>query len=157
MDIEKRRVNSLSFISPIILLFALCACSSDYSNDKIDYYGDEDVEYIDLGLSVKWATRNLGADSPTGYGDCYAWGETTPKPYSGNYWQYKFSTDEGYATKYNFNKDFGYNGFTDNKSLLDSEDDAATANLGDGWRMPTKNEWQELIDSCYWLWTVRCI
>ena len=101
-------------------------------------------EYVDLGLSVKWATKNLGASKPSDYGDYYAWGETTPKAdYS---WDtYKWGTESN-ITKYNA---------TDGKITLEPEDDVATAKLGSPWRMPTADEIEELKDHCIWTWTTQ--
>lgn len=102
------------------------------------------TEAVDMGLpsGLKWATCNLGAISPDGYGSYYAWGETAPKTdYS---WSTYFdTTDEGSTfTKY----------ATDKKTVLDPEDDAAQAILGGKFRMPTEGEWQELMDNCTWTW-----
>lgn len=89
--------------------------------------------YVDLGLSVKWATCNVGASTPAEYGNDYEWGETQPQSIY----------TEG-------------NSSIDNKSLGDIAGnpnyDAARANWGDSWRMPTKAEFQELIDKCTWTW-----
>ena len=112
-------------------------------------------EAIDLGLSVKWASFNLGASSPEESGDYYAWGETKAK--SNFSWSsYKWSngaTDK--MTKYCTNSSYGYNGFTDDKTVLDPEDDAARVNLGESWRMPTDAEWTELRENCTWTWTTQ--
>ena len=102
-------------------------------------------EYVDLGLpsGLLWATCNVGADAPEDYGEYFAWGETTPKSYYS--WDtYAFSDDDGNITKYNTNSDFGP---VDNLTTLLPEDDAATANWGSGWRMPTIEEWQELYNN----------
>lgn len=92
--------------------------------------------YVDLGLSVKWATCNLDANTPTGIGGYYAWGETSTKDYY-NWYYYKFGEN---PSKYND---------TDKKTVLDPEDDAATVNLGDDYRMPTQAETNELITKCH--------
>lgn len=96
----------------------------------------EGHEYVDLGLSVKWATCNVGASKPEDYGNYYAWGETTTK-----------STYTEGTSK------------TDGKSMGDiagnSSYDAARANWGGTWRMPTDAEMQELIDKCTWTWTTQ--
>ena len=115
--------------------------------------GDDDGhEYVDLGLSVKWATCNLGANSPEEYGDYFAWGETAPK--SDDSWTtYKWceGTDST-LTKYNINSDYG---IVDDRTRLEMEDDAACANWGEKWRMPTDAEWSELMDNCISMWTIQ--
>ena len=113
--------------------------------------------YVDLGLpsGTKWATCNVGATAPEGYGDYFAWGETAPKDdYS---WEtYKYCNgSETSLTKYCDNSSYGYNGFTDNKTILDLSDDAARANWGGKWRMPTTTEQRELINNCTWTWTTQ--
>ena len=114
-------------------------------------------EYVDLGLpsGLKWATCNVGANSPEEYGDYFAWGETEPKEeYS---CPYKYGTDDDplTITKYCSDSDYGKDGFTDNKTVLDPEDDAATANWGGAWRMPTYDEMDELKTKCTWTWTTQ--
>ena len=103
-------------------------------------------EYVDLGLpsGTKWATCNVGANKPEEYGNYYAWGETTTKAtYSGN--TYTLTTDGGSTfTRYNT---------TDGKTTLELADDAARANWGGAWRMPTDAEWTELRENCTWTWT----
>jgi hypothetical protein len=110
-------------------------------------------EAVDLGLSVKWASFNLGASAPEEYGDYYAWGETEPKDdYS---WEtYKWCMGSNTTlTKYCDKTDRGYEGFTDDKTVLDLDDDAAHVNLGGSWRMPTDAEMTELRENCTWAWT----
>ncbi len=118
--------------------------------------GDEH-EYVDLGLpsGTLWATMNVGANSPEEYGDYFAWGETTPKDVCA--WStYKWCMGSEYTmTKYCTNSSYGYNGFVDNKTELDPEDDAATANWGPEWRMPSLDQIQELMDNCTSQWTTR--
>ncbi len=114
--------------------------------------------YVDLGLSVKWATYNVGANSPTKIGNYYAWGESTPRniKYDEYYdWEsYKWTTlnphnnvSYDYLSKYN-NDD--WDGIVDNISVLEPEDDAATVNWGEDWRMPTMEELKELLNGCSW-------
>lgn len=106
--------------------------------------------YVDLGLpsGIKWATCNVGASSPVFYGDYFAWGETSPKS------NYDWSTyrwcngSENALTKYCDRSSYGNNGFIDNLTTLEASDDAATANWGSGWRMPTKTEMEELFSNC---------
>ena len=93
-------------------------------------------EYVDLGLSVKWATCNVGASSPTEYGNYYAWGETSTK----NKYSVKNSRTRG--------KDIGDIG--GNLSY-----DAARANWGGSWRLPTLAEFEELINNCESEWVTQ--
>ena len=99
----------------------------------------ETMEYVDLGLpsGIKWAKCDLGETSPEIYGDEYAWGETWTK-WSTDYYYF---TDivKGQYTKYDSR---------DKRYFLEKEDDAAYLRLGEGWRIPTWNEMQELIDNC---------
>jgi len=114
-------------------------------------------DYVDLGLpsGLLWATCNVGADSPEDYGDYFAWGETTPKDtYNWSTYQHcngSYTT----LTKYCTNADFGNNGYVDNLTTLLPEDDAATANWGPDWRMPTEEEWEELLDNTTVTWTTQ--
>lgn len=112
-------------------------------------YGQKNVKAVDLGLSVKWANMNVGADSPEDYGDYFAWGEVAPKRYYGQYSEYKHYDIQGKEVrfhKYNF---IGYGGLLVVDSLLNLEpvDDAATKQMGKGWRMPTQAEMAELLDT----------
>ena len=108
--------------------------------------------YVDLGLSVKWATCNVGATKPEEYGDYFAWGETQPKS-TYNRTTYKWCRGSSNTqTKYNTNSSFGT---VDNKITLDLSDDAATANWGGSWRMPTRAEQDELRNNCTWTWTTQ--
>lgn len=109
--------------------------------------------YVDLGLSVKWATCNVGANSPEEYGDYFAWGETTTKSTyddSTYKWHNGKLNNYGYniVTKYNRRPEYGV---IDNKSVLESADDAAHVNMGGKWRMPTMNELDELKKKCTWI------
>ena len=99
----------------------------------------ETMEYVDLGLpsGIKWAKCDLGETSPEKYGDRYCWGETWTK---WNYEYYYFDDIvEGQYTKYDSR---------DKRYFLEKEDDVAYLRLGEGWRYPTWNEMQELIDNC---------
>ena len=105
-------------------------------------------EAIDLGLSVKWATYNVGATKPEEYGGYYAWGETEEKEdYSWSTYKWWYN---GSLTKY-CNESFY--GTVDNKTVLDPEDDVAHVKWGGNWRMPTKAEQDELRANCTWTWT----
>ena len=110
-------------------------------------------EVVDLGLSVKWASFNLGASAPQGYGSYYAWGETRTKS---TYTQANYVWCKGAEktlTKYCYDSDYGYKGFADNKRILDLADDAAYANLGTGFRTPTCDEWKTLFENTTHEWT----
>ena len=100
--------------------------------DKVEH------DYVDLGLpsKLKWATYNVGASSPEEYGNYYAWGEVTPKT------EYTQSNSETYGVP-----------LTDISG--NPQYDAAAANWGGGWRMPTSSEMQELIDNCTWVWLLQ--
>ena len=101
-------------------------------------------DYVDLGLSVLWATCNVGATTPEEYGDYFAWGETEPKEnYDWNVYKWCDGTEQ-HMTKYNT---------SDRLITLLSEDDAAHVNWGGKWRMPSDAEWVELRESCVWDWT----
>ena len=109
-------------------------------------------EYVDLGLSVKWATCNVGATKPEEYGDYFAWGETEPKS-TYDWGTYKWCNGS-YTTLTKYNHSSSY-GTVDNKTTLDLSDDAARANWGGSWRMPTKAEQDELRNNCTWTWTTQ--
>ena len=113
--------------------------------DKLQYE-EEDLSskisknvYVDLGLSVKWAKCNLGASKPEEFGDYFKWGYRVPKNRQSSVDSEK--TNLSYNGKYNV---------SDRKRVLDSEDDAATILLGSPWRIPTKEEYKELIEKCKW-------
>ena len=115
-------------------------------------------EYVDLGLpsGTLWATCNVGATKPEEYGDYFAWGETVPKDeYSWKTYkweEYVVNNDGTYKVvikKYNNNNMYGN---TDNKSELDLDDDAAYANWGNNWRMPSIEQIRELRNYCDWEW-----
>ena len=108
---------------------------------------------VNMGSSVKWAAYNVGATKPEEYGNLYAWGEIQTK--SNYYWgTYKWCKGSNTTlTKYCDNSSYGYNGFTDNKIVLDLEDDVAHVKWGGIWRLPTDEEWTALRDGCVWEWT----
>ena len=112
-------------------------------------------EWVDLGLSVKWATCNVGANSPEEYGDYFAWSEVEPKT-TYDWITYKYCNGSSSTlTKYCDLSSYGKDGFTDNKTELDLEDDAAHVNWGGAWRMPTEAELDELRENCTWTWTTQ--
>ena len=114
-------------------------------------------DWVDLGLpsGTRWATCNVGATSPEEYGNYYAWGETATKDdYSWGTYQYA-NGNYNALTKYCNNSDYGYNGFVDNLTTLEPYDDAATINMGQGWRMPTQLEMRGLLDFCTATWITQ--
>ena len=120
---------------------AYAANSSGTSYSEVISFTTLDIveyDYVDLGLpsKMKWATYNVGASSPEEYGNYYAWGEVTPKT------EYTQANSETYGVP-----------LTDISG--NPQYDAAAANWGRGWRMPTKTEMQELIDNCTWVWLLQ--
>ena len=111
------------------------------------------ADAVDLGLSVKWASWNVGASAPEDFGDYFAWGETDPK------WDYDWATykwcrgsRENTLSKYNTNSTYGT---VDNKTVLEMEDDAARVNWGGSWRVPTVDEIYELFTNCDSMWATE--
>ena len=108
----------------------------------------DNVYWVDLGLPSGrlWASRNIGASSPADYGNYYSWGEISPKSnYSlSDYRYYLYEHGNSGYTKYCSNPDDGYNGFTDNLTILLNGDDAA---CGYGGHTPTPEDWQELFNN----------
>ena len=127
---------------------------------------DKLPEAVDLGLSVKWASFNIGASAPEEYGDYFAWGEVETKEVY-NWSTYKWVKEGGDSwkdvNKYTYadglkngtNWYYGNTFVGDNNKELDDEDDVAVQLLGGDWQMPTFEEWQELIDNCTWTWTTE--
>ena len=149
----------------VMMAFALSCSKPDEPNSGANNDGqgeggnnDSIMEaYVDLGLpsGTLWATCNVGADTPEGIGDYFAWGETSPKDlYDWKSYRYGNWTFEQFEiTKYCTDSCYGLDGFVDNLTLLEPSDDAATVNWGDDWRMPTKEEWEELYQKTTWTWT----
>ncbi|MCQ2165759.1 MAG: hypothetical protein MJZ04_11410 [Bacteroidales bacterium] len=147
------------------LFYSVSGKSLDNSGTKLNaikipfskFMAEGDYEYVDLGLSVKWATMNIGAKKPEDYGYYFAWGETTEKTYyrwttEGDYkWGiYDSSASPKYGmTKYTADVEGG-----DGLKTLQPGDDPATANWGSKWRTPTFDEIKELLDKtkCEWTW-----
>jgi hypothetical protein len=134
----------------LILSLALWFCAVSFTACKnmksYDVSGtSKGHEYVDLGLSVKWATCNVGAGSVSEVGGYFAWGETEQKS---NYdiSNYKYQFDSTTFTKYCCNANWGT---VDNLKILQPSDDVASS-WGGSWRMPSKDEMQELIDKCSW-------
>lgn len=115
----------------------------------------EGYECVDLGLSVKWATYNVGAYLENDLGGFYSWGETQEKSaYTRAAYAHSIVTEENdwFLTKYCTDEAYGYESFKDDKRVLDAEDDVAHVIWKGDWRMPTPEEQQELVDNCTWTW-----
>jgi len=135
----KKLTKALASIMLIVATLFVAGCEKEVSQPSNDW--------VDLGLpsGLLWATRNVGATSPEDYGDYFAWGETTPKNIY-NWSTYRYCNGNGNElTKYCSYSDYGYDGYTDNLTILQPGDDAATANYGG--RTPTKDDWQELMNN----------
>ena len=107
---------------------------------SVTYTVQNDHDMVDLGLSVKWATMNIGASQPQSPGELFAWGETQGKT---NYaWStYKWGTSSSNLTKYTYK---------DGKGTLEADDDVVQVRWGWGWRMPTNAEFSDLCTKCTW-------
>lgn len=128
---------------------------SKTGNSSSSSYGGH--EYVDLGLpsGTLWATCNVGASNPEDYGSYFSWGETTTKN-TYNWSTYKYCKGaEDNLTKYCSHSVDGYNGFTDNLTILLNGDDAASVNWGNGWRTPTGAELEELYKNTTNTWTTQ--
>ena len=109
------------------------------------------VQAVDLGLpsGIRWASCNIGATVPEDYGNYYAWGETETKA---DYSWATYKHNNGDNSSDNITK---YGNNADTLTTLEPEDDAATANWGGTWRMPTAAEMDELLEHCTWTWTTQ--
>jgi len=148
---KKQNSKWKAFFTMLLVCVCIVSCGSNDDGDLTppSSNGDtgllEDVnghDYVDLGLSVNWATMNIGATETTGSGDQFAWGETTSKS-SYSWANYKYGSSAEDMTKYNV---------TDGKTVLEATDDAAAVHWGGPWRMPTKKEFDELLSYCTWQW-----
>ena len=137
------------------------AGNNDPQNDSIIDNGDtiNVHDYVDLGLpsGTLWATCNIGADTPEDFGDYFAWGETAPKDvYDWKSYRYGQIVNGCFAmTKYCTDSLWGLDGFVDNLTVLEPDDDVATVAWGKDWRMPTKDEWEELYRNTTCIWVTQ--
>ena len=146
-----RRESSNPYVTKMHVPYgttSLYTGGSDYYWSRVcGIIEDVDERAIDLGLSIRWASCNIGATAPEENGDFYAWGDTLTRssftwgtyPYSGT----TTNTMTKYCTR-------AANGTVDNRSTLIAFDDAAYIRWGETWRMPTKDEWNELFTQCTW-------
>ena len=112
-------------------------------------------KYVNLGLSVLWATCDVGSSKPDRSGTLYGWGELTSDDKTGSWDDYRFREKDNRKGSIRLTKyvTSSFHGTVDNLIYLDLSDDIAAVKWGEGWRMPTKNELKELVDSCEWVWT----
>lgn len=137
-------MKRLFYFFAIMAISLITFSSCEPSTKEPDKDKDKNAEYVDLGLSVKWAKCNVGANKPEEYGDYFAWGEIESKTdYDWDTYKYWDGSD---VTKYNEE---------DGKTQLDTEDDVAISKLGNDWRIPTKAELDELANNCSWEWTTE--
>ena len=149
-EIDMSDFYPLGFSTVDEVLFAKFGLDLPWT-DEVTFTNESQHEYVDLGLSVKWATCNIGADKPEDYGDYYAWGELSPKE-SYTWENYRFGVGgdlpfERKLSKYNTDRKRGP---VDNKTTLDRVDDVANVRWGGSWRIPTLEEWTELRQNCTW-------
>ena len=127
----------------IIVCLLLLGCMPE----NIEFSDEVHVEAVDLGLSVKWASCNVGATSPEEYGGLYAWGEIEEKiAYTESSYKWYKCDDYGQYRRTKYCDDIDY------KTILDIEDDVAHVKWGGSWRIPTEDEFYELIIECDWEW-----
>lgn len=134
------------FLMSLATMFAMTVGHAKVNVTETPAQTPDGVEAVDMGLSVKWANMNVGAKKSSGFGTYFAWGETKPKEYySWNTYAWSRGNTQ-FLTKYST---------TDRRTQLAISDDAARANWGGEWRMPTVSEYEELINpaNCSWEWT----
>ena len=128
--------KNVSFTPLILAAVLLTGCLAASCRQKKSEQTVNGQAYVDLGLSVKWASCNVGADKPSEFGNRYAWGETSVKE--------RYTVRNCRTWERNINDIAG-----------NPVHDAARASWGGSWRMPTRAELQELIDSCQWYWVLQ--
>ena len=136
----------------LVMGLSICAVQACSDDEEVLENGNVMVnghEAVDLGLSVKWATCNIGSNAPEESGEFYAWGEI--KERSNFDWHtYKWCNGSSESmTKYCSSGAFGK---VDDKTVLDPEDDVAHVKWGGKWRIPTCEEMKELVNECTWEW-----
>ena len=143
----KHLKNYLNILSILIIssLLTFTSCTGDGEDDGLINNGVGSLvhEYVDLGLSVKWATCNVGATKPEEYGNYFAWGETSQKEYYA--WQSYFENP--------YDENNEWIGSATTTDVAGTDKDAATVILGEKWRMPTYEEVKELMEKCSWTWS----
>ena len=162
--LAKEKLRLLLMLLPLAM--SVVSCEKEFTTEerKVNANGHD---YVDLGLpsGLIWAACNVGASAPEEYGDYFAWGETEPYYTEGHSQDRPCSNWKSGKSGYNWSNYMWCNGseYTmtkyctwsnygtfDYKTVLESADDAATANWGGSWRMPTEDELNELINNCTW-------
>ena len=139
----------------VMLFFSGCKPEEQPDDGGYGTYNGHD--YVDLGLpsGTLWATSNVGANATEDFGDYFSWGETFTKPeYSWSTYKY-CDGDDHHLTKYCNEAAYGLGGFTDDLTVLQPADDAATVYWGDGWCMPTEEQWRELREYTNSAWVTQ--
>lgn len=142
-----------------VTVYATASGGESASIDIVIYKTGKPIP-VDLGLpsGTKWGSMNIeGASLPESPGYYYAWGAISTSS-SYNFENYRYCEGSGTSlTKYCNNSEYGYEGFTDNLSTLELEDDLAYKKLGGTWRIPTREQWQELLNASNltWIWGQR--
>lgn len=140
----------------------ICAMAVSLTISNVFVANSQEIQVVDLGLRVKWATTNLGASDSTQFGNYYAWGETeTKSSYSSD--NYKYMRNDSIIKYYprateseeileaaTIGATAKRAGIIDNKFYLELVDDAAHAMLGGNWRIPSRSHMNELITKCTW-------
>lgn len=143
----------------VLLMLLAVGCGKPEDPNNGDDNGNivDGHEYVDLGLpsGTLWATCNVGASCPEECGDYFAWGETQHKEiYDWKTYKYsEYDGEEYRLTKYCTDSFCGLNGFVDGLTVLEPMDDAVRANWGENWRMPSKEEYEELNQETTFAWT----
>lgn len=152
----------MKIITTIMLLVLAVSCTKpDEPNPGGNDNGNvlNGHEYVDLGLpsGTLWATCNVGAENPENPGDYFAWGETITKEiYDWKSYKYSNFVDGRYVlNKYCTDSFCGYNGYVDSLIVLEPDDDVVRALWGEGWRMPTREEYNELYQNTTYAWITR--
>ncbi|MBO6025271.1 MAG: hypothetical protein J6P83_10515 [Bacteroidales bacterium] len=130
------------------------------TNEGVEYGSDVafttllSPEYVDLGLpsGSLWATCNIGAETPEDYGYYFCWASLSPK---GILRYIMMENAVKYLTKYCNNPSYGYEGYSDDLTVIQPSDDAANIYYGCGWHIPTYEEWQELVESCTFSFVIQ--
>lgn len=152
-------ISLKNMLTVMLMMVVAMGCNKSDGPNHGNDQGNElnGHEYVDLGLpsGTLWATCNVGSETPEDYGGYYAWGETEPKElYDWKSYQYGRFIHERYElNKYCTDSAYGLNGFVDHLTVMEPDDDVARVCWGEGWRMPTIEEWEELFLNTTGVWT----